>query len=288
MGSPKNITENSRIFGDESKLKVVRSTEIDDREWLGDAPVCAALAKHNILHAAVMHAKEGFSVSRAHQSGTFMLASLEGEGMVLADGRWKKVKAGQACLLPPFVANSLKVVDGQDWKFCWVRYIESKACKPIVSEISPVSGDFHGEPLASSILGLIAECQTEHAPAAEHLWVELIQHYVLSFAQPHQKDDRLWKLWNRVEKHLDKDWSLHGLAHDANLSEEHLRRLCKKQLGRSPMQHLTFLRMQRASHLLSSTSDKVEVVAKTVGYASAFHFSNVFAKWVGCRPSEHR
>jgi two-component system response regulator YesN len=54
------------------------------------------------------------------------------------------------------------------------------------------------------------------------------------------------------------------------------------------MQHLIFLRMQRASHLLSSSSDKVEVVAKAVGYSSAFHFSNVFTKWVGCRPSEHR
>lgn len=276
------------MFGEGSKLQVVRSTEIDDREWLGEAPVCTALAKYNILHAAVMHAKDGFVVSRAHQSGTFMLACIEGEGMVLADGRWKKVKAGEACLLPPFVANSLKVIDGKDWKFCWVRYIESKACTPIVSEVSPVSGDFKGEPLCSAILGLIEECDAVHSPAATHMWVELIQHYVLSFAQPHQKDDRLWKLWNMVEKHLDEEWTLHGLAQYASLSEEHLRRLCKKQLGRSPMQHLTFLRMQRASHLLSSTSDKVEVVAKAVGYASAFHFSNVFTKWVGCRPSEHR
>lgn len=286
--SSKNITGNSRVFGDESQVEVVRSTEMDGREWLGDAPVCKALAKHNILHAAVMHAKEGFAVSRAHQSGTFMLACLAGEGMVLVDGRWKKVKAGQACLLPPFVANSLKVVNGQDWKFCWVRYLESERCKPIVSEFSPVSGDFKGEPLASAIQGLIAECEVEQSPAATHLWVELIQHYVLSFAQPHQKDDRLWKLWNMVEKNINKDWSLSDLAHGANLSEEHLRRLCKKQLGRSPMQHLIFLRMQRASHLLSSSSDKVEVVAKAVGYSSAFHFSNVFAKWVGCRPSEHR
>lgn len=276
------------MFGDASHVKVVRSTDIDDREWLGDAPVCPALAKYSILHVAMMHAKDGFAVSRAHQSGTFMLATLEGEGLVLADGRWKKVKAGEACLLPPFVANSLKVVDGKEWRFCWVRYIESKACKPIVSEVSPVSGDFNGEALASAILGLIEECHAADSAAAAHLWVELIQHYVLSFAQPHQKDDRLWKLWNVVEKHLEEDWSLSGLAQYASLSEEHLRRLCKKQLGRSPMQHLTFLRMQRASHLLSSTSDKVEVIAKAVGYSSAFHFSNVFAKWVGCRPSEHR
>lgn len=288
MSSSNTHIENFREFGEQSHVEVVRATESDDREWLDDAPVCQALAKHNILHAAVMDAKVGFAVSRANQSGTFMLACLEGEGMVLADGRWKKVKAGQACLLPPFVANSLKVVDGKHWKFCWVRYLESEECKPIVSEVSPVSGEFAGQSLAHAILGLIAECKASNSPAANHQWVELIQQYVLSFAQPHQKDGRLWKLWNVVEKHLDEDWTLTGLAQLASLSEEHLRRLCKKQLGRSPMQHLTFLRMQRASHLLSSTTDKVEVVAKAVGYSSAFHFSNVFTKWVGCRPSEHR
>ncbi len=63
MDSSNKITENSRKFGDKSQVEVVRATEMDEREWLGDSPVCTALAKHNILHAAVMHAKAGFSVA---------------------------------------------------------------------------------------------------------------------------------------------------------------------------------------------------------------------------------
>jgi AraC-like DNA-binding protein len=30
------------------------------------------------------------------------------------------------------------------------------------------------------------------------------------------------------------------------------------------------------------------VIAHEIGYRSAFHFSNVFTKWVGVRPSEYR
>lgn len=155
--------------------------------------------------------------------------------MVLVDGKWKKLQAGEACLLPPFVSNSFRAIDGQKWKFCWVRYVESKEIKPIVSEISPVSGQFDGRALENAILGLQAECMTTNSAASLHLWVELIHQYVISFAQPHQSDDRLWKVWSLVEQGLDRDWTLSGLAECACVSEEHLRRLCKKQLGRSPM-----------------------------------------------------
>jgi AraC-like DNA-binding protein len=72
------------------------------------------------------------------------------------------------------------------------------------------------------------------------------------------------------------------------MSPEHLRRLCKKELGRSPIQHLTFLRMKHARYLLGTTDDKVEVIAHAVGYESPFTFSNTFKKWVGWRPSELR
>ncbi|MFC4994029.1 AraC family transcriptional regulator [Rubritalea tangerina] len=267
---------------------MVRASESDSREWLEEAPVCQALGKYNILHAAVIKAGEGLKVSRVEQSGTFMMACLEGEGQVLADGRWQTIRVGQACLLPPFVTNAFKKIEGKPWRFCWVRYIESKESNPIVSEISPVVGSFHGWSLARAIQGLIEETESVGGQAATHHWIELMHGYVMSFAQPHQSDNRLWKLWNVVEQNLEQDWTLQSLSQLACLSEEHLRRLCKKQLGRSPVQHLTFLRMQKACSLLATTEDKIEVIAKAVGYRSAFHFSNVFSKWVGCRPSEHR
>lgn len=293
ISMPKKISKstdltNYRAFGEKSELEVVRATKADNRAWLSEAPVCPALEHYSILHSGILSSESGVEVSRAEQSGTFMMVTLAGEGKLLADGRWQTIKAGQACLLPPFVANAFKSIDGKPWKFAWVRYLESKASTPIVSEVSPVSGVYDGRPMEAAIRGLIAEMNATASLAAVHHWVELIHHYVLGFAQPHQPDDRLWKLWNTVEKNLDFDWTLGQLAEVACLSEEHLRRLCKKQLGRSPVKHLTFLRMQRASYLLSTTKDKVEVIAKNVGYKSAFHFSNVFSNWVGCRPSEHR
>jgi len=157
-----------------------------------------------------------------------------------------------------------------------------------VSSLSPVSGDFDPIPLKSAIEGLHAEAGGSSAASALHHWTALIHHYVLRFAQPRHPDERLWRLRQHVEKDLAESWKLASLAAIACVSEEHLRRLCRKELGRSPMQHHTFLRLQHARRLLADTDEKVEVIAKSLGFRSQFGFSNTFKSWIGVRPSEYR
>jgi len=64
--------------------------------------------------------------------------------------------------------------------------------------------------------------------------------------------------------------------------------LCRRQLGRSPMHQVTYLRMRRAAELLANTSHTIEAIAQEVGYHNPFVFSNAFTKWIGWRPSEYR
>ena len=280
--------EDLHITGTGTRAMAVRADPADPRPWLHEGPACPLLSQHHIGHTGIMRAAPPYEVVRTEQSGTFMLACFEGEGVVLVDGAWKHIKKGQACLLPPFVMNALKCLPGKTWKFAWVRYDESRESAPIVSSLSPVTGSFDPAPLKAAIEGLHAEASTTSSASALHHWVELIHHYVLRFAQPKSPDDRLWNLWQRVEADLEKPWSLTDLAGIAHVSEEHLRRLCRKELGRSPMQHLTFLRLQRARHLLATTDDKVEAIANSVGFKNTFGFSNTFKSWIGVRPSEFR
>ncbi|MFM8706422.1 MAG: helix-turn-helix transcriptional regulator, partial [Planctomycetia bacterium] len=61
-----------------------------------------------------------------------------------------------------------------------------------------------------------------------------------------------------------------------------------RSLGRSPMQHLTSLRIEEACRLLTATSDKVETIARQVGFDEASVFSRVFKRWVGRSPKAYR
>ena len=98
--------------------------------------------------------------------------------------------------------------------------LESKEITPIVTSISPVLGEYDAEPLQRSIEGLLAECRDDDSVGLKHPWVELIHQYLLRFAQPHQSDDRLWKLWQKIDQRLDYAWSLAELGQLACVKAE--------------------------------------------------------------------
>lgn len=286
LNSPSHL--DAHILGDETRYHGVCGSNAEPADWLSDEPFCPILPQHHIAHLGVMTAEAPFEVTRHNQSGTFMLSCFAGSGLILVDGSWHRIKAGEACLLPPFVMNSLRCEESNPWHFSWVRYLESREVSPIVSAHSPIFAKSPADPIRRAIQGLRAEADTTANLASMQLWVDLIQSYVGRFAQPYQTDSRLFRVWNAVEQNPGLDWTLTELASLASVSEEHLRRLCKKELGRSPMQHVTFLRMQKASHLLATTDAKIESIASEVGYKTPFTFSNSFKKLVGWPPSQHR
>lgn len=276
-------------FGPETRWECVRSDTHDPRPWLADAPVCALLKNHHIAHIGRMWARSPFEVIRSEASGTFALVGLEGGGATLVDGKWRTLSTGDICLLPAFAPTGIRATSKQVWSFGWVRYHESRDTSPILSTNSPVIHQGEVHTLSHAIAGLFRETSgTQGDAGASHHWVELIHGFVVRAARPYQGDDRLWRVWQEVEKDLARDWQLDDLAAIGNISTEHLRRLAQKQLGRSPIQQVAYLKMRQAAALLTATDGKIESIGRRVGYENPFTFSNAFKRWTGRRPTDFR
>ncbi len=283
------LAYNRELFGEDTRWEVVRADTDDIRDWLSDAAVCPLLQTHHISHVGRMWASAPFEVIRSETSGTFALVVLEGEGETRIDGEWRTVVKDEICLLPAFASTAIRAKDNRDWHFAWVRYEEGRETSPILSSNSPVIHRGNVDPLNFAIAGLASALKREKfEPAMLHHWIELIHGFVARAARPYQGDDRLWRVWKEVEQDLSRDWKLKDLECIAHLSQEHLRRLTKQQLGRSPIQQITHLRMRRAVTRLTTSEDKVETIAREVGYENPFTFSNAFKRWTGKRPSEFR
>lgn len=249
---------------------------------------CPALNNHHISHVAVVDAAPPFEMIRMDLSGTYMMACFGGRGKLLLDGRWQTVQAGWAAIAPPHVLLAFHAQANHRWQIAWVRYQQPPDQKPVMSSSAPALARFNPGPLRHAIHGLWEEVQKTTAPATQAGWVEIIHNYVLRFSSPWQEDDRLRGLWEHVSANLGEPWSLQQLAGRCHLSTEHLRRLCRRELGRSPMHHVIYLRMQAAAKLLASSDEKVETIAREIGYENPFVFSTTFKRWVGWRPSEYR
>jgi len=288
MSTPHQELTDVTIHSPRTRMRGVKALNVESRPWIADFPVCPALKHYQIVHVGIMEAVPPTQIVRTRQTTTYFLACFGGKGKVLIDGRWRVCATGCASLLPAHTLNAFVALPPVRWEFCWVCYQAPAEQRPIAVAASPVMARFEGRALHSAILGLIHECKSGNEPTVIQHWVDLIQSYVLRFARPFQQHDRLHLLWERVAAHLAEEWTLARLAREAGYSNEHLRRLCRQQLGRSPMHQVTYLRMRRAAQLLTSTPQTIEAIAQEVGYHNPFVFSNAFTKWIGWRPSEYR
>ena len=273
------------LSGARSQFRGVRVSTADPRPWLRGFAVNDTLARHRILHVGIQRGFPPLRVVRTRQTTTYFFACFGGAGEVFVDGRWRVCRPGMACLLPPHTFEAFHALGPEPWEFCWVCYGPERV---VASVASPVLARFRAEPLLHAIEGLRQECLGGAHQAVVDRWVDLIEDYVRQFAEPWRGDERIVRLWEAVANRLAEPWSLERLAEAVHCSGEHLRRRCHQQLGRSPGQHVIFLRMRRAAELLVKTPEKVETIAAAVGYQNPFVFSVTFKKWLGCAPTEYR
>ncbi|MGB6103569.1 MAG: AraC family transcriptional regulator [Pusillimonas sp.] len=265
----------THIFGHDTRYVTVRAEQ------------CEALAARHIAHVAVIDAAAPYTIVRTHLSGAFMQVCLGGEGQTLLDGSWHSHETGIASFAPAHVLHAFHCVPGKRWQLCWVRFMPTST-RSVAGAMAPALMQFDGRPLEHAILGLAREMQNEADPGTCAIWVSIIERYVGRMADPWQREPRLTGVWNTVLMDLARDWTLDDLAGLASISPEHLRRLCQKSLGRSPGKQLANLRIAQAAHQLATTQEKVEVIARNVGYINPFTFSNTFKRLTGFRPSDYR
>jgi AraC-like DNA-binding protein len=270
-----DLSLETHVWGESTERTVVRAEQ------------CDALAARQIAHVAVIDAAAPYSIVRTHLSGAFMQVCLGGEGRTLLDGRWYTHRSGSVSFAPAHVLHAFHCVPGKRWQLAWVRFMPGSP-RSVDGAMAPVMVDFEGQVLAHAILGLAGEMEGGADPGTCAVWVDVIDRYIGRILEPLQREPRLVAVWNAVQADLAHDWTLAEMAGLANTSEEHLRRLCQKNLGRSPGKQLTTLRIAHAAHLLATTTDKVESIAQAVGYVNSFAFSNTFKRLTGFRPSDYR
>lgn len=288
MSSTETELTDVTVFGPRTRMRGVRAVNVEARSWLEGFPICQTLNQYQIVHTGIEETSAPMRIVRTKQTTTYFLACIGGQGRVLVDGRWRVCREGFACLLPAHTLNAFEATPDEPWEFCWVCYQQPSQQRPIANVTTPVMAEYDPLPLRSAILGLMYECNGPAQPTLIQEWTDLVHAYVLRFAQPSDQPDQLRLLWERVAGHLGDEWSLTRLAREAGYSNEHLRRLCQRQMGRSPMHQVTYLRMRRATELLATTEQTIESISQEVGYQNPFVFSNAFTKWIGWRPSEYR
>ncbi len=87
----------------------------------------------------------------------------------------------------------------------------------------------------------------------------------------------------------DEPWTLETMAKQCGLGRSHFSHLCRKLTNRTPIDHLTLCRVERACKLLRQEPRRsITDVAFGSGFQSSQYFATVFARQMGCGPNAWR
>lgn len=83
-------------------------------------------------------------------------------------------------------------------------------------------------------------------------------------------------------------WTISALAKQCNLSPDWFMHKFKSQIGLSPMEYLTRIRLDKAKWLILNSSLSIKEISYIVGYENPLYFSKLFKKEEGVSPTLFR
>ena len=91
-----------------------------------------------------------------------------------------------------------------------------------------------------------------------------------------------------ANNYQEETLSLSDVADQVGLSSSHFSTTFKQETGKSFVEFLTSVRMDKAKEMLCFTDMKASQISYEVGYKDPHYFSYLFKKTQGCTPSEYR
>lgn len=91
-----------------------------------------------------------------------------------------------------------------------------------------------------------------------------------------------------ITNHYQNEITAKDVADQINISVPYFCKLFKKETGRSFVEYVTFVRLQRAVWMLRHTDQTIEQIADELGFNTPNYFSSTFKKYVSITPSEYR
>ena len=107
----------------------------------------------------------------------------------------------------------------------------------------------------------------------------------ISYSAP---KDIISKVTDQIHQNYAQSLMLKDIADEFNYSLPYLSKLFKEKTNLTFQMYLQKTRIEEACRLLANTNEKVQTVAKMVGYSDVDFFSRLFKKYNGTTPKQFR
>lgn len=129
-----------------------------------------------------------------------------------------------------------------------------------------------------------------HYEAINIKLLEAVCEYVVRLQGQQHKWDFVWKFKELLTQNLSNvHFDIAAASCQMGVSFDYMRHKFKDELGQTPLEYLTYIRIRQAKRLLEHNPlYRVAEIAEMCGYSDPFYFSKTFKTLVGVSPREFR
>lgn len=192
---------------------------------------------------------------------------------------------GHIALLPPNTYHSLN--NGEDYSDLYIRIdtLTFSVEKPVI--LKDDSGMI--EPLMRTLYTVWIQKEDNYQQICDNL-LDIIFEFINKLLKNKNQYDFVEKLKNILALHLsDTHFQFKNAAAELRVSQDYLRHCFKADVGMTPLEYLTTLRIAQAKrYLRESKTYSIREIAYLCGFADPYYFSRCFKKQTGQSPKAYR
>jgi AraC-like DNA-binding protein len=122
---------------------------------------------------------------------------------------------------------------------------------------------------------------------------ELLSNSVIKTEEETDRDKKLYfsrfkKIIEFIEKNYPQKILIKDLAGQINVNEDYFYQLFRNMTGKTPVQYINQVRVNKAAFLLNDTDLSVTQVAEKTGFDNVSYFIRTFKKYKNCTPLKYR
>lgn len=226
-----------------------------------------------------------YSVARHSHPNWELIYCTDGSGHLVFDEQSLPYRAGDVLVIPPLVPHCNQSDEG----FTNIHLNVVDLAVPF-QQPTVVHSDGN-EYLLNAFSGAFYHFSSGKQSAILNAYGHLIASYLqeLRETQPYSKVVK--DISNKIiNTYPDGDFELDAFLRELPFSYDYVRKLFKKEIGVTPHQYLSDLRLQVAAQYLSHSEQggpNVTEIAHMCGYREPLYFSRIFKKKYGVAPSAY-
>ncbi len=253
-------------------------------------------------HAGWHQVNHLFHVDRdAHETGSYYIVyTVRGKGMFRLNGELYETEASTIGIMAPWMSHEYWAADGEPWEF-YFMHVMGDNCNSIFQYIIDHYG--YSVKVSEGAMRLISK-KMESLIRMEYIYfkfeifaTQTISDILLEILKDVNEvyDDEIYSanelvndVISYIYDHYNSSVTLKEMSAKLYVSEEHMIRIFKKEIGMTPYHFLKRFRLKKACELLTYSQKSTKEVAQAVGYSSAGGFIAQFKQEYQTTPVEYR